>query len=168
MQSSIHITQTVDIAADAEAVWQAFQSTPHDWWGHPYSLLDGEGTIEFPLEAGAAVVERLDDASALWGTVSQCVPGRLYGWIGQMGMGAASWGEVVFVLEAADSSTRVTVRHDFTLAWGDAAAMRESYDFGWADLLERLRRYAEDGERYGFADRNESPAFRFTPSQEPS
>ncbi|MGO1393304.1 SRPBCC family protein [Agrococcus casei] len=164
MRSSIHITQAVEIEADATAVWEAFQSTPHDWWGHPYSLLDGEGTIEFPAEAGAAVIERLGEATALWGVVSQCTPGSVYGWIGQMGMGAASHGEVVYSFEASGTGTLVTVQHDFALAWGDADAMRESYDFGWADLSERLKRYVESGERYGFAGRNETPSFKFTPS----
>lgn len=166
MQRGVHIEQTIEIAADIQQVWEAFLNAPQDWWGHPYTLLDGEGIIDFPDEVGAAVVERLDDASALWGIVSQCTPGSTYSWVGQMGMGAACQGEAVYAFESTESGTRVTVRHDFTLAWGDEAEMRESYDFGWADLNERLKRYVEGGERYGFADRNETPAFTFTPSNQ--
>ena len=166
MQRGVHIERTIDIAAERQEVWEAFLNAPQDWWGHPYSLLDGESILEFPDEVGAAVVEQLDDASALWGIVSQFTPGRTYAWIGQMGMGTASHGEVVYSFESIDAGTRVTVRHDFSLAWGDEAAMRESYDYGWADLNERLKRYVESGERYGFSDRNEMPAFAFTPSNE--
>lgn len=166
MQRGVHIERTIDIEADLQQVWEAFLNAPQDWWGHPYSLLEGESSMDFPEEVGGAVVERLGDSSALWGVVSQYSPGSTYAWIGQMGMGAASHGEVVYTFAAAESGTRVTVRHDFALAWGDEAATRASYDYGWADLNERLKRYVEDGERYGFADRNETPAFAFTPSSE--
>lgn len=167
-----HLTQAIDIAATPEQVWAAIVEQPSAWWGAPYQLLDGASTFELPLVAGGAVIERLGEATALWGHVSICEPGRSYGWIGQMGMGAAAWGEVRYALEPTGSGTRVTVTHDSALLWADgdeqgadaAAGARASYDYGWADLNARLRAFVEIGAEHGTRGSNAEPAFEFRAS----
>lgn len=170
---AFHIRQAIDIAAAPERVWAAIVEQPSAWWGFPYLLLDGASTFELPLVAGGAVVERLGDATALWGHVSICEPGRAYGWTGQMGMGPAAWGEVRYTLEPAGEGTRVTVTHDSALLWtgagtvsgaDPAAGARGSYDYGWADLNARLRAFVETGVEHGTRGSNDEPAFKFRAS----
>lgn len=164
--TEFHITQAIDIAAEPARVWAALIEEPAAWWGAPYQLLDGPSSYELPLECGAPVLERLGEASALWGHVSAVTPGSVYAWIGQMGMGAGAWGEVRYELEATDAGTRVTVTHDSALlaADADAAGARSSYDYGWADLNARLKALVETGARHGTAGTNAEPEFVFTPS----
>jgi uncharacterized protein YndB with AHSA1/START domain len=160
----IRITQAVDIAAHADAVWHALVDEPSAWWGAPYLLLEGvlpgrSSVIELPVRAGEAVLEHAGDASALWGVVTECVPGASYAWRGQAGMGANVEGQVRFALEPRPRGTRVSLVHEAVLLWGDgggADAVQRSYDEGWADLLARLRALVETGARYGSAGRNAS------------
>lgn len=168
--TEFHLRQPTEIAAHPDRVWDALVDDPSAWWGAPYLLLDGSSTVELPLRAGQPVVERLGDATALWGAVTICVPGRVYAWRGQMGMGPGWEGEVRFDIEPARTGTRVSVRHDSARLWGDgdAAAMRRSYDFGWADLLARLRLLVETGVRHGSAGLDAAPEFAFEASIDPS
>jgi uncharacterized protein YndB with AHSA1/START domain len=155
----VRVEVSVDIAAHPDRVWDALVDEPSAWWGAPYLLLEGASTIELPLRAGEPVVEHLGDASALWGVVTLCDPGREYAWHGQMGMGPSADGEVRFSLELGPGGTRVTVVHDAVVLWGSgAAALRASYDAGWLDLLERLRALVETGSRHGSAGSNGPPA----------
>ncbi|WP_306232002.1 SRPBCC family protein [Agrococcus beijingensis] len=155
----IRIEQAVDIAAHADVVWHALVDEPSAWWGKPYLLLEGmlpgmPCVIELPLRAGEAVLEHAGDASALWGVVTECVPGASYAWRGQMGMGDNVEGHVRLVLEPRPRGTRVSLVHEAALLWGDgggADGVQRSYDEGWADLLARLKALVETGARHGSA-----------------
>lgn len=166
--TAFHVIQATEVAAHPDGVWDALVDRTSAWWGAPYLLLEGPSTIDLPLRAGDAVVEHLGDASALWGLVTICAPSRVYAWHGQMGMGPGWEGEVRFDLEPAAAGARVTVRHDSARLWGDGdvAGMRRSYDYGWADLLARLRLLVETGAQHGAAGLNAAPEFAFEPSAE--
>lgn len=169
---TVHVQQSVDIASPLKRVWDAFIEQPASWWGSPYLLLEGAGRVEFPIEAGSPVIERLDTgslwrgtANALWGIVTIYEPLKTYGWNGQMGMGPSVTGEVRFEFEETEQGCRVKLAHDFTQLWGDnLARLGASYDYGWADLLARLRIFTEDGKRYGAKGENTTPDFSFIPS----
>lgn len=167
--NDFHLSQSTEIAAHPDRVWDALVDATSAWWGAPYLLLDGPSTIELPLRAGDAVVERLGDTSALWGVVTVCAPPRVLAWRGQMGMGPGWDGEVRFELEPARSGARLTVRQDSVLLWGagEVAAARGSYDYGWADLLARLGLFVERGAQHGAAGLNAAPEFVFEASAEP-
>ncbi|SDS36898.1 SRPBCC family protein [Agrococcus carbonis] len=153
-----HVRTAIDVAAHPDRVWDALVDEPAAWWGAPYLMLGGPSSIDLPLRAGEPVVEHLGAASALWGVVTACEPGRAYSWRGQMGMGASAEGEVRIVLEPAPGGTRVTLAHDGAVLWGgEGAALERSYDAGWADLLRRLRAFVETGARYGAAGSNAAP-----------
>lgn len=159
-----HIRQVIEIDAEPARVWEALVMRPSDWWGAPYLLLDGPSTFEMPTTAGAPLVERLGEQTALWGVVTACSPERAYAWRGQMGMGPEATGEVRYELEATETGTRVSVRHDWIHLWGEGDGMREGYDYGWADLNARLKALVETGARHGTAGTNTEPEFVFTPS----
>jgi DNA-binding transcriptional ArsR family regulator/uncharacterized protein YndB with AHSA1/START domain len=165
--NEFHVRQAIDIVAPVERVWRALVDEPHRWWGSPYLMLEGAGQrLEFPQTAGGAVVERLGDATALWGIVTACEPGRAYAWTGQMGMGPAWTGEARYELEATDAGTRVTVVHDAMRLWGEGGIdeAASGYDYGWADLNARLKALVEDGAEHGTTGANAEPAFAFAPS----
>lgn len=159
-----HITQAIAIAAEPARVWAAFIERPAAWWGAPYLMLDGPSTFELPSAAGAPVIERLGDQTALWGFVTECSPGRAYAWRGQMGMGPSVTGEVRYELEPTETGTRVTVQHDWVHLWGDGEGVGASYDYGWADLNARLKALVETGAEHGTAGTNAEPEFTFAPS----
>ncbi|MCR8671566.1 SRPBCC family protein [Agrococcus sp. HG114] len=149
------VERAIEIAAHPDRVWDALVDEPSAWWGAPYLLLDGPSTIDLPLRAGEPVVEHLGDASALWGVVTLCAPGRSLAWRGQQGMGSNAVGEVRVDLELVPGGTRVRVLHDAVLLWGEGTEeLRRAYDDGWADLLARLRALVETGARHGAAGRN--------------
>ncbi|QUW19768.1 SRPBCC family protein [Agrococcus sp. Marseille-Q4369] len=165
--NEFHVRQAIDIAAPVERVWQALVDEPHRWWGSPYLMLEGTGQqLEFPQRAGGAVLERRGDATALWGIVTACEPGRAYAWAGQMGMGPAYTGEARYELEATDAGTRVTLEHDAMRLWGDddVKGTGSGYDYGWADLNARLKAFVEDGAEHGTTGANAEPEFEFAPS----
>lgn len=165
--NEFHVRQAIDIAAPVERVWQALVDEPHRWWGSPYLMLEGTGQqLELPQRAGGAVLERRGDATALWGIVTACEPGRAYAWAGQMGMGPAWTGEARYELEATDAGTRVTLEHDAMRLWGDddVEGTGSGYDYGWADLNARLKAFVEDGAEHGTTGSNAEPEFEFAPS----
>lgn len=165
--NEFHVRQAIDIAAPVERVWQALVDEPHRWRGSPYLMLEGtDQQLEFPQRAGGAVLERRGDATALWGIVTACEPGRAYAWAGQMGMGPAWTGEARYELEATDAGTRVTLEHDAMRLWGDddVEGTGSGYDYGWADLNARLKAFVEDGAEHGTTGANAAPEFEFAPS----
>lgn len=164
MADDFHLTQAIDVAAEPARVWEALVARPSAWWGAPYLLLEGKGEITMPLAAGEPVVERIGEATALWGHVTLCEPGRAYAWQGQMGMGASVLGEVRYALEPTEAGTRVTVEHDAVPLWGGLGDARSSYDYGWADLNARLRALVETGAEHGTSGTNAEPEFVFVPS----
>lgn len=165
--NEFHVRQAIEMAAPVERVWQALVDEPHRWWGSPYLLLEGgDQSLEFPQRAGEAVLERQGEATALWGIVTACEPGRAYAWTGQMGMGPAWTGEARYELEATDAGTRVTVVHDAMRLWGegDTREAASGYDYGWADLNARLKAFVEDGTEHGTTGSNAEPEFEFAAS----
>jgi uncharacterized protein YndB with AHSA1/START domain len=179
---TMHVTQSVEIAAPREKVWHKFQGKPTSWWGHPYLILDyGNTRIELPDGLGRTVTEHAGPHKASWGTVSQIYPGHVYAWTGAMGVGSASWGEVIFTFEDVDASrdslldsytadegdktgTRVTVTHEHLGDISDDTI--RTYDHGWADLIARLKTFVEDNVWLGSTGRNRPADFEFTPSVE--
>lgn len=153
-------TARILIAASRERVWGALTGEVSAWWGAPYLLLDDAPAAEtFSLIAeprvGAPVLETLGDQQAMWGVVNIVAPPSEFGWVGQMGMGGATNGEVRFTLEADDDATLVTVRHRAIGYFGDA--IERSYDYGWNDLLHRLSAHVVEGRNYGAAGLNRAP-----------
>lgn len=162
--TSIHVVQSIPIAAPRPRVWTAFREHTSQWWGAGYSLLDESGSeFELPDELGAPILERQGAHQAAWGILTEIDPGHLYAWSGAMGMGAPSWGEVRYEFTDHGQGTRVTVTHRHM---GDLSpAIRDAYDHGWANLNARLRAYVEQGISLGTAGEDREPEFTFTPTR---
>jgi uncharacterized protein YndB with AHSA1/START domain len=181
--TTMHVTQSIEIAAPREKVWDAFIGHPTSWWGHPYLALDyGNTRIEIPDGLGKTVTEHAGAHKLAWGTVSEIDPALSYAWTGTMAMNTKpSWGEVSFRFEDVDPrtgsifetaradadttpSTRVTVTHDH-LGTISKDTIR-TYDYGWADLIARLKTFVEDNVWLGSTGQNREAEFEFTPSVE--
>lgn len=154
--TTMHVTQSIVIAASREAVWRAFREHPSQWWGAPYTLLDQPGSaIEMPVEIGAPIVEHSGSHRAAWGILTEIDHERTYAWTGNMGMGGPSWGTVSYVFADEGEGTRITVDHSQMGEIPDGVAA--GYDAGWLDLNERLRLFVEEGEAFGLAGTNTAP-----------
>lgn len=144
----IHILQSIDIAATPRRVWKAIVDQTGAWWGEPFLITEGD-RIEITVEArlGGTIRERSGDAEATWGTVTAITPGARLRFSGAMGMDGATHGTVDYHLEELGDTTRVTVEHEAIGALDDD--VRDSYDWGWSELNDRLRAWIETGERRG-------------------
>ncbi len=152
----LHVTQQIDIAADAHRCFAALTGDLSPWWGSPYLLLDRRETrISAEPRLGALVSERAGDHEAAWGTVSELAPDRLIAWTGRIGLGDAVTGTVRFTLTEQEGRTRIDLEHESIGAF--TAESQGSYDHGWRDLLHRLQALIEDGDSYGIAGKNTPP-----------
>src|SRR5690625_1955188 len=161
--NSLHVAQSITIAAPLERVWSALVDEPSQWWGSPYLLIaDARPQLTIDAQLGGQVREVVADHQASWGTITDVSPGRLLAWTGGMGMGGAATGTVEYRLDPDGDGTRVTVTH---VAIGPfAQGTIDAYDYGWADLQARLRAWVEDGSAYGVAGHNAAPEFSFEAS----
>lgn len=160
MIDSFEIHQEIQINASASEVFAALTTKSERWWGDPYLLTEGPGetTISFDLRAGGDVVERRGNYEALWGTVSTFAPDKILEWSGSMGMGGGTHSCVRFELTQTGGGTRVTFNQT---SFGLVGDNRESYSYGWDDLLCRFKTLIETGECFGIAGKN-SEATDFT------
>lgn len=153
----VHVVSSIDIAAGPQQVWSLLTGDISAWWGQPYLLIDGTPTLHVEPHLGGSIKERLGAREASWGTVCDIEPGARIAWYGPMGMGDAVAGTVTITLTPADGGARTTVelRHEAIGAFGEAT--QASYDYGWDDLLHRLRALAERDEAFGTAGANQAP-----------
>lgn len=150
------VHQQIDVAAPRDRAYNAVTGDVTAWWGSPYLLIERAGTrIEVAPTLGAQVVESNGDERRTWGTVTAVEPGRTIGWTGSMGMGALAHGTIELRLDDNDDgTTRITLTHE---AFGVIDnATTASYDYGWADLLHRIRLHL-DGEDFGVSGHNRTP-----------
>ncbi len=156
--ASLHIRQTIDIAAPRATVFRALTEELSAWWGAPY-LLSGADAVDLVLEPwpGGAFKEVTSDGGGyVWCLVEQVRRDRLLTLSGRMGMRHALAANVRFELEDHDSGTRLMLEHG---AVGRLDATTEAeFSAGWADLLgERLKAFVERGERRGLKGDGDLP-----------
>ena len=148
--ASLHIRQTVDIAAPRAAVFEALTTDVAAWWGAPY-LITGEAAADIVLEpwpGGLFKEVTADGDGYVWCLVEQVRRDTLITLSGRMGMREAIAGNIRFELEDHDGGTRLTLEHG---AIGRLTAENEAdFSAGWQDLLAtRLKGFVERGERPG-------------------
>ena len=162
--NNFQVVQAVVIEASPQRVWSALIEETSQWWGHPYLLINDDGTrLHVEARVGGQVREVAGDHQASWGTITEIDPGRVLTWTGSMGMGGAVTGSVEYHLEAVGEGTRVTVTHGTIGTFGPRAV--DSYDYGWADLQARLRVWVHDGVAHGVSGSNTAPEFTFEPTR---
>ena len=152
--ASLHIKQSVDIAAPRSTVFDALTDGIGHWWGAPY-LATGEDAVDVVVEArpgGMFKDVTADGDGYVWCLVEQVRRARLLTLTGRMGMPGAIAGTVRFELEDADGGTRLNLEHRAVGQLGED--MEKDFSGGWQDLLgARLKTYVERGEVMGIRAR---------------
>jgi uncharacterized protein YndB with AHSA1/START domain len=143
------ILMQVDVAADREAVWEAL--TTHQgitgWWTTRAEVPSGVGGVlrlRFP-DAPISWDLRVDRAEAPRRLVWHCVGGPPP-WVDT---------EVVFDLAPAEQAQGTTIRLDH-VGWRDGEPgtdqMVRVVTFGWAQMLARLKGFADTGKPAPYFD----------------
>lgn len=151
--ASLHIKQTVEIAASPGTVFAALTEGLGNWWGPPYVLSDAADDMVLEPRIGGHFKEITGDGEGyIWCTVEQLIRDRLLTLSGRMGMRDAVAGLIRFELEEAGEGVRLSLEHR---AIGELDEETEqAFSQGWRDLLEtRLKAYAERGEISGIRGR---------------
>ncbi|MDH5327796.1 MAG: helix-turn-helix domain-containing protein [Gammaproteobacteria bacterium] len=149
---SIRIAQDVLIHAKAEKVFKALVNDMGAWWGLPYLRNPHATNIVLEPRVGGVMKEVWGDENGVEGAecarVISFQRNTLLELSGRFGLDGAVMSVARFELEEADGATTIKFSHHII---GDVdQQVREMYQFGWKDLLAtRLRRYVEQGERYG-------------------
>lgn len=159
--SYMEIEHQLRLGASPAHVFGALCGDLSAWWGAPY--LQDAASLRVVLEPrpGGRLYEVWSDEpgqcaeeGALWGVVTQIADAELIVLEGGIGMPWPVLGHVTFELKPVGGERTSAPQSDLRLnhrAWGKVSeAMRESYDWGWKDLLSRrLRSWVERGERMG-------------------
>jgi|SRR5579859_3791907 len=141
------IDQTITIAARPERVWQALTSEIANWWGQPY-LRDAERSRGMVIEqqVGGRLMESWGDQGVgyLIGHVVEWLPPQRLActWMEKEWAGISTF--VSIELAPDGQQTQVRLLHEGFERLPDGAHQRLGFDQGWADLLNRCKRYVED------------------------
>lgn len=141
--TSVHITQTIQLAQSVDRVWNALTRDVGSWW--PDSFYVGESPRRFVVEekvGGRVYEDQGDNQGVLWGRVVRLERGRLLEWAGDLTaeFGGPARTMIRFELtvddeDEADGSTTTLTLRDTTYGQLDEPT-RASLEQGWKLLLE--------------------------------
>jgi uncharacterized protein YndB with AHSA1/START domain len=155
------IEQVVTLEAPPARVFEALTGDLSNWWGAPYLMAASAKRVVLEPHPGGRLLEcwsekpqQCEEEGALWGVVQDIADAELIVLTGAMGMPWPTMGQVTFEFKPYDDSAAggqrcvLTLRHQ---AYGPLSeAVRDHYEYGWADLLNRrLRQWIERGEPCG-------------------
>ena len=128
----------------AEA-FRRFTERLDDWWpveSHSLSAAAGArplGVRIEPREGGGIVETTHDGKEALWGTVTDWVPGERFGFAWHVGRGPEEATQVTVRFLPSDQGTRVELDHGGWDRLGTTvSARRDNYVGGWDMVLARF------------------------------
>lgn len=135
------IEKTIVVPATPARAFDVFTSEIGAWWpvaSHSVSSFSGDRPrdVVFEAKAGGRIYEVLSDGKeSLWGTVSECVPGRriVFSWHPGRSPTQATTITVVFEPEGGDATT-VTLIHVGWENLAEGVTIRPQYETGW-DLV---------------------------------
>ena len=139
------VEQSILIAAKRDRVWQGWVEEISAWWSKPYynepKIVTGL-TLE-PRLGGLFIEEWGKDAGYLIGQVIEWLPPQRlsYTW------SERSWAGIITVVRleftAVKDQTQINLIHEGFERLPDGREQQKSYEHGSADLLGRLKAYAE-------------------------
>jgi uncharacterized protein YndB with AHSA1/START domain len=142
------VIKSLVVALDPPSAFELFTTGLARWWPLATHSCAGAAARDVTIEprVGGRVVEHADDGStAPWGTVLAWEPPHRFAmtWHPQADPVQATRLEVRFSA-AHERGCRVELVHDGWQVRGDAAAaVRERYDGGWVEVLQRYAIAAE-------------------------
>ena len=141
------VVREVAVRCSAAHAFEVFTARIADWWllaKHSLGAgMDDREAVSCAVEphVGGRIYEVLDDGRELeWGRVVEWRPAELLAldWNPSLTVGGPyTRVEVRFAATGADTC-RVELTHRGFEAWAQPADARESYDAGWAGLLQRF------------------------------
>lgn len=135
------LEKQVTVPCAPQRAFELFVDHIADWWPLATHSVHGERAASVQIEGrvGGHIKEIRDDgAEDLWGTLTSWDPptGLTFTWHPGQSKAGATTVEITF--RAAEGSTVVTLVHSGWAQRADGAAARQSYDTGWATVLDRF------------------------------
>jgi uncharacterized protein YndB with AHSA1/START domain len=143
------LRREVLVDAGATVAFEVFTERIGAWWPLArHSVYGEDAEVRFVDPGlGARIVESKDgEDDAVWGTVTDWVPGELVAFSWHPGMTAESASRVSVSFEETDGKTLVVLEHTGWESFGDRAAeARENYAGGWSVVLDGYRNGVRSG-----------------------
>ena len=143
------VERTITIAAPREKVWHAWVHEMNGWWTKPYyNDHDHVTGLTMEPQLGGRYIEKWgeDGAGFLIGHITEWLPPmRLsYTWSERSWEGVATLIRIEFE-EEQQGATRLTFVQEGFERLPDPDMMRDGYQSGCNQLLERLKNFVEKG-----------------------
>jgi uncharacterized protein YndB with AHSA1/START domain len=152
--STFELQNEVRIDAAPERVFECLLDIT-GWWGSPYLISREAKDIVLEPRPGGRVVEVWgQDEGCQWGTVTGIRSPRLLEITGTIGIDGPVLVVQRFEIEAADGGARVSLSLR-AVGVEIPEGTGEGYGQGGADLLGRLKTFAESGTRQGLGNEPE-------------
>ena len=138
------VVKTVTLKRAAADAFRIFVHETDKWWPlETHALAPENNTKAIALivepHVGGRVYERTEDGREFdWGEVLAYEPGMRFAMTWQLGRPRASSGEIDVRFEAMSENTcRVTLTHSGWERVENGEQMREGYNAGWGEIVER-------------------------------
>jgi uncharacterized protein YndB with AHSA1/START domain len=111
--TGLTVENSVTVAADSDAVWNALVKHVDEWWPKEHSWFGKDGKFRIDARAGGCFCENAGQREALHMTVSFADPGHLLRMLGGLGplQGMGLSGVMEWRLQPAEGGTRITLHY---------------------------------------------------------
>ena len=128
------IKREVLVKAEPDVAFDVFTARIGSWWPvESHSVYGASSTVRF--EDREIVEVSGDNERAVWGTVTEWLPGERVTFTWHPGKTADQASRVSVSFAAADDQTLVTLVHDGWEIYADPDGSRAEYDHGWPIVL---------------------------------
>lgn len=142
------ITETADIAATPDQVYQAV-TTPSRWWSSDHTYSHDAANLTLDAKAGGCWCETLPGGGSVQHlVVVNAIPGKMIRLRGALGplQAMAVDGAMTLSLHAADKVTHLTMTYTVGgYARGGFADLAKAVDSVLGEQVNRLKRFVENG-----------------------
>lgn len=135
------LEKQVTVPCAPQRAFELFVDRIADWWPLATHSVNGERAMTVQIEGrvGGHIKEISNDATEdVWGTLTSWDPPRRLAFTWHPGQPEGQATTVELTFRASGDSTVVTLIHSGWAHRADGAAARQSYDSGWATVLNRF------------------------------
>lgn len=142
----VHIE--VRVRAKPEKVFRSIVEKADKWWPDDMRMFGKKGTLDFPPDVGAPLVERGPGGAAiLWGQVIALEPPGTIEWAGLLSPRFGGPALSLIHLDIKQVGEHTTVRLDDAILGPHSVKLHDQLREGWTRILDALRDHLEASTR---------------------